>query len=100
MEVDCNLRSSFIYRKHDALQASLSNVTYLTSLIPACEKVGLNFECAVGHETASVLWGKGELQPSIQTSLNLVKNIDFGIQSIRVGKADILAVLVSDYCRQ
>lgn len=94
MEVEANLRSSLIYRKHNALQASLGNITYLTSLAPACQRADMRFEGAILHETASVLWDKGEIQAAIQVSLNLVQGIDFERQSIIVGKAGILATLV------
>jgi len=94
LEAESSLRSSHVYRKHSALQASLSNVTYLTSLITVCQGVGLNLEGAIQHETASVLWDKGEIQPSIQVSVSMLNNVDFETQHIVIGKAGVLADLV------
>jgi len=97
LEAESSLRSSRIYRKHNALQASLSNVTYLTSLVPSCKGVGLNLEGAIEQETASVLWDKGEILPAIQISKNMLITINFEKQSVKVGKGGVLADLVCDH---
>ena len=92
-----NLRSAEILRSLGSFQQSLSNVAYLSEMTPMCEKDGLQIGCAVKQELSNVLWERGELVPSIQILRNLVQNEDFESQSIPVGKAGLLATLVSRF---
>lgn len=95
MEVEVNLNSSSVYRKHGALQDALSTVTYLSELIEPCRSMGLGIDGAINVETTDVLWELGEIIPSIKMLQHIESTIDWSSQSVAVGRAGIFAALVS-----
>lgn len=70
-------------------------MAYLSTANNEYAELGLDVECAIRHELSNVLWANGELVPSIRTLKDLVQHEDFASQSISVGKAGLLATLVS-----
>jgi ataxia telangiectasia mutated family protein len=82
-------------RSHGALQHALTRVTYLTRLIKPCEDAGVTISAAVQFETARVLWDQGEMSTSIKMLQDLVKNPEITPQSIKVGRPELFARLVS-----
>jgi len=95
MEVEVNLTSSSVYRKHGAFQDALSTVTYLSELIEPCRAIGLGIDGAVNVETTDVLWELGEVIPSIKMLQHIESTVDWNSQSIEVGRPRIFAALVS-----
>ena len=95
VEVEALLESSQMSRRHGALQYSLTAATYLTALIEPCHSLGLDITAAAQNESASVLWDQGEMAASIGVLHDMNSGLDLQKQSIRVGKSELLAKLVS-----
>ena len=94
-EVQVNLESARTLRSFASYQQALNNVAYLSNILPLCEEVGLEVGTAVKQELSNVLWAKGELLPSIHVLRSLVDGESQDRQTIPVGKAGLLATLVS-----
>lgn len=102
-EFEVLLQSSKMYRRHKALQQSLTNVTYLTGLLDRDAIDGLGLEDVVKSETASLLWDRGETSQSVKMLQNVLQHTNTATQSLPVGRAGLLAELVrilnlSDRC--
>lgn len=95
-EFEVLLQSSKMYRRHKALQQSLTNVTYLTGLLDrdAIGRLGLGLEDVVKSETASLLWDRGETSQSVKMLQNVLQHTNTATQSLPVGRAGLLAELV------
>lgn len=89
------LHSAQVYRSIGALQESLSSVTYLAKVAQDMSASGATIEASVAYETANVLWNRGELVGAIKTLQSLNRLPAFDEQVIPVGKAGLLADLVS-----
>lgn len=94
-DTQVNLMSSRIYRKLGVMQESLSCVTYATKLVEPARTLGLCVDAAVQKEVADVLWDRGEYAGSIKTLQALSRPESLKEQAIVVGRAGILADLVS-----
>lgn len=94
LEIRAVIDTSKLSRKHSLVQQSLAAATYLTSLVPACEAVGLKIDAVARHEAASILWKQGEVATSVKMLQEISTRNDLEKQSLRVGKAGILAQLV------
>jgi serine-protein kinase ATM len=80
---------------------SLSTVTYLSDLMPVCEKLGLNESLSIQEAVADILWAQNEQVAAIQILSSLT-----GQSAVRAGSARqsrshktaaILAKLVSKF---
>lgn len=90
------LASSRMSRLHGALQHALSTATYLTQLVAPCKEIGIDISAAVQFESAHVLWGQGEMAASIKMLEDLNGSLSSQNQLIKVGKSELLAILVRD----
>lgn len=95
VEVQALANSSSFARKHDLIQQSLTAATYLNELVPLCREIGLEIEAAAQLEVASILWKQDEVASSVQMLQDLCFKTDLGGQSVAIGRAGILAQLVS-----
>ena len=95
LEARAVLESSHISRKHGALQSSLIAATSLTKLVDPCRAVGAEIMAATQDEVANVLWDQGEMAASIRVLQDLNDSADLRAQTLRVGKSELLAKLVS-----
>lgn len=86
--------NSIISRKHGSLQQALTASTYLSSMVPLCEQVGLQIDAAAKLEAASVLWKQGESSSSVRMLRELCSRTDLDGQPVAVGRAGMLAQLV------
>lgn len=95
VEAEIGLHSSGLYRRLGGSQEALSSVNYLFQVAEKVEAAGVSMNAAVLLEWAHVLWERGELISSIKAmqSLDRLQNLD--TQAIPVGKAGLLADLVS-----
>ena len=98
VEVSSGLASSKILRSHGSLQESLVEMTYLSKLVDPCKSAGLRIEACVNEEIANNMWDRGEILPAIRILQDLDKTSELGSQSIQIGKAGMLATLVSLPC--
>jgi ataxia telangiectasia mutated family protein len=73
---------------------SLSAVTYLSDLVPACRAVGLDVDVAVQEVTADILWAQGEQQTAIRILQALDGRRSKNSGSKSVANPTILAKLV------
>lgn len=96
VESETLLALSKMSRSHGALQHALTRVTYLNRLIKPCEDAGVTISAAVQFETARVLWDHGETSTSIKMLQDLLKDPEMTSQSIKVGRPDLFATLVSE----
>ncbi|KAK8242112.1 hypothetical protein HDK77DRAFT_410026 [Phyllosticta capitalensis] len=55
-----------IFRRHGALQESLTAATYLVHLVEPCRKLGLETEFDAKFQVALVLWDQGEKTTSVR----------------------------------
>lgn len=55
-----------IFRRHGALQESLTAATYLVDLVEPCRKLGLETEFDAKFQVALVLWDQGEKTTSVR----------------------------------
>ena len=78
-----------------ALQEPLAVATYLSDIIPACADEGLNIDAAINNEVANVLRDQGEVTASIRILQELASRKTMDDQDLMVGKADLLARIVS-----
>lgn len=83
-------------RKHGVLQHALSAATQLNKIVPSCKEVGLNITGVATLQAANVLWEDGQGVPSIKMLQTLENDNTANSQSIEVGRAKLLAKLVSD----
>lgn len=95
LESQILLASSRMSRVHGALQSALKTATYLTQLVEPCAKVGVDITTAVQYESANVLWAQGEMTASIGMLQDLRNMPASKSQLVDVGKAELLAKLVS-----
>ncbi len=89
------LDSTRISRSHGDLQNSLTTATYLSDLLGSTQTLGIKVEAAIEYEAARVLWDQGEMSASIKMLQLLDTSVDLRKQTIRVGKPELLARLVS-----
>ena len=94
-EVKIHLKSSQILRASGLVQQAVNNVAYLSELAPLCQEAGLAVDAAVKQEAANVLWESGELITSIHILRDLADLHHLETQVLPVGKAGLLATLVS-----
>ena len=95
-EARINLQSARAYRKLNMMQQSLTSITYLSLLAKQAKDHGLRIDAAIQKETADVLWDRGELVGSIKTLQSLIDPKSTEQHSIDIGRAGLLADLVSD----
>ena len=95
LESQVLLASSRMSREHAAFQNALTSVTHLTSLSQSCQAAGVDILAAVSFESAQVLWDQGEMSTSIRMLQELQSSMHPKAQSIRVGKPEVLAKLVT-----
>lgn len=95
-DVQVNLMSSAVYRKLGVMQESLSSVTYASKLAEPARTFGFPVDAAVQKAVADVLWDRGEYVGSIKTLQALSSPEALKEQAIHVGRAGVLADLVSD----
>lgn len=94
-EVQSVICNSSFSRKHDLIQQSLSEATYLSSIVSVCQTLGLRIDAPAQYEAASILWKQGEIAISVKMLQELCARTDLEDQSIAVGRAGMLAQLVS-----
>ena len=94
LEVRAILKSAAFSRRHGLKQRSLTAASYLSTLVPICEDVGMHIEAAAQWEMASTLWEQDEVVASTKMLQTLSARKDLSAQSIPVGRAGILAQLV------
>lgn len=99
IETKALLASSSLSRQHGALQDALSTTTYLSVLVRPCLELGLNIDAAVQYESSNVLWDQGEMTASIRVLKTVLESTDLSKQDITLGKAELLAKLVSLTCQ-
>lgn len=85
-----------ISRSHKVLQHALSASMHLNKVVNLCAEVALDISAATTLQTASVLWDQGETISSIRMLQGLENTkLDVIRQDISVGRAELLATLVS-----
>ena len=89
------ISSSQFARKNDLIQQSLTAATYLSQLVPVCQEVDVHMDAAAHFEVATTLWRQGEISTSVQMLQELCSRTDLLKQSIQIGRAGMLAQLVS-----
>lgn len=89
------ISSSQFSRRNDLIQQSLTAATYLSQLVPLCQEIDVNMDAAAHFEVATTLWRQGEISTSVQMLQELCSRTDLLKQSIQVGRAGMLAQLVS-----
>ena len=94
LEARVLLASSRMSRDHDALQNALTTATYLNQIVTPCKSAGVEIDAAVRFESSSVLWGQGEMTASIRMLQDLEKTPTRETDSMRPGRAELLAKLV------
>lgn len=95
IEAQSVISSSQFARKNDLIQQSLTAATYLSRLVPICQKIDVKMDAAAHFEVATTLWRQGEISTSVQMLQELCSRTDLLKQSIQVGRAGMLAQLVS-----
>jgi ataxia telangiectasia mutated family protein len=65
-QVECLVDACKMALRQNLTTDSLSAVTYLSDLVPACKGVGLDVDVAVQEVTADILWAQGEQQTAIR----------------------------------
>ena len=89
------LASSQMSRDHEALQNALTTATYLNQIVKPCQDAGVDISSAVRFESAHVLWGQGEMTASIRMLQDLQNTPTTKVELVKVGRAELLAKLVS-----
>jgi ataxia telangiectasia mutated family protein len=89
------ISSSQFAKKNDLIQQSLTAATYLSQLVPVCKEVDVKVDAAAHFEVATTLWRQGETSTSVQMLQELCSRTDLLEQSIQIGRAGMLAQLVS-----
>lgn len=84
-------------RSHKVLQQALSAATQLSNVVQSCASAGNNVEAMATLQAANVLWEEGQGVVAVRMLQSLGKNDSTATQSIPVGKAKILAKLVSPF---
>jgi ataxia telangiectasia mutated family protein len=82
-------------RKHEVLQHALSAATQLNRVVDPCRKVGLDIGGVATLQASNVLWEDGQGLPSIRMLQSLEGDPATSSQSMVVGRAKLLAKLVS-----
>lgn len=95
IEVRTLLRSSALYRMHDAPQEALAIVTHLSNMVKPCHDLGLRIGPVVTNEIAAVLWDQGEISSSFRMLQELRKSNNLDDATFPLGRAGLLARLVS-----
>lgn len=95
LEAKALVASCKMARSHKVLQHSLSAATQLSKVVESCKQVGLDINAIATLQAANVLWDQGQGIASIRMLQALRGNSALGQQSIVVGKAKLLAKLVS-----
>jgi ataxia telangiectasia mutated family protein len=95
IEAQSVISSSQFSRRNDLIQQSLTAATYLSQLVPLCQEIDVNMDAAAHFEVATTLWRQGEISTSVQMLQELCSRTDLLKQSIQVGRAGMLAQLVS-----
>jgi len=67
LEVENISISCRVSRQLEASQELLASATYLSDIVPVCEKVGLDIAEEAERTMAEVLWDQGEKSASIHT---------------------------------
>lgn len=95
IEVKSLLKSSALYRTHNAPQEALAIVTHLSNMVKPCHDLGLRVGPVVTNEIAAVLWDQGEISSSFRMLQELRKNNNLDDSTFPLGRAGLLARLVS-----
>jgi len=82
-------------RKHKVLQHALSAATQLNKVVQPCRKADLDISGVATLQAANVLWEDGQGVPSIKMLTALERDQSNSSQSMVVGRAKLLAKLVS-----
>ncbi|KAK1971853.1 phosphatidylinositol 3 [Colletotrichum sublineola] len=91
VEIRCMLKSSGIYRFHQATQESLNLSTSLTDLVGPCEDLGIKVDAAIKIEAANSLWDHGEMISSIRMLQSIDNDSSLKKQTIPVSRSDLLS---------
>ncbi|KAF2486338.1 TOR2 phosphatidylinositol 3 and 4-kinase [Neohortaea acidophila] len=91
METMTSLAISRLARDHGQLQEALSATSLCNSLVG--DDLAVRADVAVKYETASVLWGLGEVAASINILQTIANLSEDEHQDILVGRSEILAQL-------
>lgn len=94
-EVESVLMALNIANETTKWPGSLTAAVYLSNLVTLCDSVGLSIDARAKLELATVLWDRNETETSIRILRELASRTDLDQQSIPVGKAGLLAQLVS-----
>jgi len=99
LEAKALVASCKMARSHKVLQHSLSAATQLSRAAESCKQVDLDIGAVATLQAANVLWDHGQGIASIRMLQALGFDSALGQQSIVVGKAKLLAKLVSVHSR-
>ena len=95
LEIQAVISNSTMSRKHGLMQRSMAATAYLSALLPSCAATDLRVDAVGQHESANILWEQNEMSTSVKILQKLSKRQDLDDQAISVGRAGILAQLVS-----
>jgi len=95
LEVEAVIQNSSLARKNGFMQRSLNSASYLSTLKSLSKELGVKMDAAADRELASTLWEQGEAATSVKILQDLCARRDLSDQSVQIGKAGVLAQLVS-----
>lgn len=95
IEVEAVIQNSTLARKHGFMQRSLNAASYLSTLKSFGAEIGVAIDAAADKELASTLWDQGEAATSVRMLQDLCVRQDLSDQAVEIGKAGMLAQLVS-----
>lgn len=95
VEIKTNLLSAELYRRHGALQESLTTASYLTDKVLSSQALGLKVDAVINLETANALWDQGEMVTSIGLLRMINSAPNLNKQTIAIERSNLLAKLGS-----
>lgn len=95
IEMRAVIEQSRFAMKNDLVQQPLAAATYLSEMVPTCAEIGVKIDAVAQFEAASILWKQGDISSSVQMLQALRERDDLEDQTVQVGRAGLLAQLVS-----
>lgn len=100
IEMEAVIQNSSLSRKNGFMQRSLNAASYLSTMKSLGNELGVSMDVAADRELASTLWEQGEAATSVKLLQDICARRDLSDQSIEIGKAGVLAQLVSGMTQQ
>jgi len=100
IEMEAVIQNSSLSRKHGFMQRSLNAASYLSTMKSLGNDLGVSMDVAADRELASTLWEQGEVVTSVKLLQDICARRDLSDQSVEIGKAGVLAQLVSGMTQQ